>query len=98
MNINDFQNSIYKIQKKTIALVYIFEDEEAVGYEHYDIWKSDVISEWILAIQEINCKPLILDARTFAEKAFNKSLPQVDAVINLNTQQYSLKKICFLLK
>lgn len=96
MNINDFQNSIYKIQKKTIALVYIFENEKSVGYGHYDIWKSDVISEWILAIQEIDCKPLILDARTFAEKAFNKSLPQVDAVINLNNGNVNLSTLALI--
>lgn len=96
MNINDFQNSIYKIQKKTIALVYIFENEKSVGYGHYDIWKSDVISAWILAIQEIDCKPLILDARTFAEKAFNKSLPQVDAVINLNNGNVNLSTLALI--
>ena len=75
---------IQSIRGKVIALVYIFEGEDAPGFQHYHIWKSDVISLWMNAIQSLHCMPLILDVRTFVEKAINQTLPKVDYVINLN--------------
>lgn len=96
MDISYIRTYLNRIEGKTIALVYIFENEEAIGYEHYDIWKGDVISEWLIAIQELNCKPLILDARTFAEKAINKNLPKIDTVINLNNGNMNLSTLSFI--
>lgn len=75
---------IESIKGKTIAIVYIFEGEDAPGFGHYHIWKSDVISKWINAIQELHCMPFILDVRTFIEKAINRTLPCIDFVVNLN--------------
>lgn len=69
---------------KTIAIIYIFEGENEPGYEHYEVWKTDVISSWMFAIEELHCLPLVMDVRTFAQKAMNKSLPYIDYVINLN--------------
>lgn len=84
MTIEEFKEMQNSIKGKTIAIVYIFEGETSKGFEHYDIWQSDVISEWLLAIQENACHPLILDVRTFIQKAMDKSLPHIDFVINLN--------------
>lgn len=75
---------IQSIKGKTIAIVYIFEGEDAPGFQHYHIWKSDVISLWMNAVQSLHCMLLIFDVRTFAEKALNRTLPQIDYVINLN--------------
>lgn len=69
---------------KTIAVVYIFEGENAPGFQHYHIWKSDVITGWLQAIQKLRCLPLIFDVRTFVEKAVNQTLPNIDYVLNLN--------------
>ena len=77
-------NELKTLQGKTIAVVYIFEGEDAPGFGHYHIWQSDVISGWLNAIQTIHCRPYILDVRTFIEKAVNGSLPSIDYVINLN--------------
>ncbi len=93
MMIKEFENMLYKIQGKTIAIVYIFEGENAIGYEHYDIWKSDVISEWLSAIQENYCRPLIMDARTFIDKAISNTLPKIDAVLNLNNGNTELSTL-----
>lgn len=93
MQLKDFYNSLNKIKNKTIAVIYIFEGENEKGYEHYDIWQSDVISEWISAIQELGCKPLILDVRTFIQKAMDKSLPHIDYVINLNNGNKELSTL-----
>lgn len=93
MQIKDFYNSLNDIKGKTIAVVYIFEGENEKGYEHYDIWQSDVISEWISAIQEIGCKPLILDIRTFIQKAMNKELNHIDYIINLNNGNKELSTL-----
>lgn len=49
MNINDFSDWIHRINGQTIAVVYIFEGENIEGFKHYDIWKSDVISEYLVA-------------------------------------------------
>lgn len=72
------------IRGATIALVYIFEGEEAPGFGHYDVWKSDVIAEWMKSVQELHCMPLIIDVRTFISKAMNNTLPKLDYVVNLN--------------
>lgn len=72
------------LKGKTIGVVYIFENESAAGFEHYHIWKSDIISCWLKAIQEINCIPYIMDVRTFVQKAINETLPSLDFVLNLN--------------
>lgn len=69
---------------KTIAIIYIFEGENALGYSHYEAWKTDVLSSWMYAVEELHCLPLIMDVRTFVEKAMNKTLPYIDFVINLN--------------
>ena len=44
----------------------------------------NVISLWMNAVQSLHCMPLILDVRTFVEKALNRTLPKIDYVINLN--------------
>lgn len=84
MTKNETNNIFKEIAGKTIAIVYIFEGENAPGFDHYHIWKSDVISGWINAVQTLHCMPLILDVRTFIEKAINNTLPQIDYVLNLN--------------
>lgn len=84
MTIANFDDALHRVQGKTIAVVYIFEGEESEGFDHYDIWQSDVISEWLGAIQENHCRPLIMDVRTFVQKAMNNTLPHLDFVLNLN--------------
>ncbi len=74
----------HEISGKTICIVYTFEGEDAPGFEHYHIWKSDIISKWLLAVQELSCRPLILDVRTFVDKAISNTLPSIDYVLNLN--------------
>lgn len=80
----NFADELRMLQGKTIAVVYIFEGETAKGFEHYHVWKGDVISGWLNAIQALSCRPLLLDVRTFVEKAVNQSLPPIDFVLNLN--------------
>ena len=77
-------NFYEKAKRKTIAIVYIFEGEEAIGFEHYHVWESDIIAPWLLAVQQLHCIPLILDVRTFVEKAISNTLPKIDFVVNLN--------------
>lgn len=81
----DNTNSIFEpVRGSTIALVYIFEGEDAPGFAHYDIWRSDVISEWMNAVQELGCMPFIVDVRTFILKAISNTMPKVDFIVNLN--------------
>lgn len=77
-------SKLSQLKGKTIAIVYIFENEDAAGFRHYWVWKSDIISGWLNAVQEIGCLPFILDVRTFIQKAMNRDLPHIDYVINLN--------------
>lgn len=79
-----YKNIFENVLGKTVAVVYTFEGEDAPGFGHYHIWKSDVISEWLKAIQNLKGLPFILDVRTFVEKAMNHTLPHIDYVINLN--------------
>lgn len=88
-----YLEELQMIQGKTIALVYIFEGEDAPGFKHYHIWKSDIISLWMNAIQSLKCMPLLLDVRTFSEKAINRTLPPIDFVINLNCGSYELSSM-----
>lgn len=83
-NNKEYIQRLSEIRGKTIAIVYIFEGEDAPGFQHYWVWKSDIISGWLNAVQELECVPYILDVRTFVHKAINKTLPVIDYVINLN--------------
>lgn len=84
---------ISTVKGKTIAVVYIFENEPAAGYLHYDVWQSDVLTSWLNAIQELGCMPYIMDARTFVYKAMNNSLPVIDFVVNLNNGNIDLSTL-----
>lgn len=75
---------LHELFGKTIGVVYTFEGEDAPGFEHYHVWQSDIISKWLLAIQDLKCRPLILDVRTFVDKAIGGTLPKIDYVLNLN--------------
>lgn len=88
--INEF---LSMIKGKTIAIVYVFENESATGYSHYDIWQSDVLTSWLNAIQELCCMPYIMDARTFVYKIMNNSLPSIDFVVNLNNGNIDLSTL-----
>lgn len=76
--------NLHEIQCKTIGIIYTFEGEDAPGFEHYHVWQSDIIAKWIEAVQDLKCRPLILDVRTFVQKAIGGTLPTVDFVLNLN--------------
>lgn len=80
----EFELVLDRLKGLTVAIVYIFEGENAEGFAHYHVWKSNIISGWLNAIQNLGCRPFILDVRTFAEKAFANTLPHIDFVVNLN--------------
>lgn len=84
ITISQYCHLLEKIRGKTIAIVYVFEGDNTQGFQHYDPWKSDVIADWLKAVQELKCLPFILDVRTFAQKALDGTLPYIDYVINLN--------------
>lgn len=86
----DLNKALDLVKGKTIAIVYIFENEEAEGYKHFYIWKNEILTNWISAIYEINCIPYIMDLRTFMYKASNNSLPKIDFVLNLNNGCFDL--------
>lgn len=82
---NNTQSILDSLAGKTIAIVYIFENENADGFGHFLVWKDKIITGWLNAIYEIKCVPYILDVRTFMQKSSNHSLPHIDYVINLNS-------------
>ena len=71
ITISQYCHLLEKIKGKTIAIVYVFEGDNTQGFQHYDPWKSDVIADWLKAVQELKCLPFILDVRTFAQKALD---------------------------
>lgn len=89
----EYENILDKIGGSTIAVVYVFEGDNTSGFQHYDPWKSDVISDWLKAIQELHCMPFILDVRTFCQKALANTLPCIDYVINLNAGTRNLSTL-----
>lgn len=78
-------NLLKDLRGKTIALVYIFEKEDAAGFGHFLVWKDKILTGWLNAVYELECLPYIIDVRTFMQKASNYSLPHIDYVINLNS-------------
>ena len=88
--IEQYKESLRKIKGKTVAIVYIFEGDTGEGFEHFYIWKSNIIAKWMNAVQELSCLPLIIDVRTFIDKAINRTLPHIDYVLNLNSGTYNL--------
>ncbi|MCI9094570.1 MAG: hypothetical protein HFF36_12490 [Coprobacillus sp.] len=90
MNLGEFKNEFQKIRGKTIAVVYTFEGDTTSGFEHFFMWKSSILTKWLIAIEQLHCMPLILDVRTFVDKAINQTLPYIDYVLNLNTGMFDL--------
>mgnify|MGYP004475134079 CR=1 FL=1 len=90
MTLDALKKSFYQIKGKTIALVYTFQGDTSNGLEHFFIWKSKILSKWMIAVEDLHCLPLILDVRTFIDKAINGTLPNVDFVLNLNTGTFDL--------
>lgn len=78
-------NLLKNLRGKTIAIVYIFENEDAAGFGHFLVWKDKILTGWLRAVYELECLPYIIDVRTFMQKASNYSLPHIDYVINLNS-------------
>lgn len=95
-DLNEFETVIRKVKGKTIAIVYTFEGDTDLGLKHFYTWKSDIITKWMNAIQNLSCLPLILDVKTFVDKAINKTLPVIDYVINLNTGIYDLSSMALI--
>jgi hypothetical protein len=93
MKNKEYEAKLRFLKGRTIAVVYIFEKENALGFKHYWVWKSNIITGWLNAIQELDCLPLILDVRTFIQKAIYQTLPQIDFVINLNCGCYELSTL-----
>lgn len=81
----NLEKKLLTLKGKTIAIVYIFEGDNSSGFEHFFIWKSNIISLWLKAVQDLSCFPLIIDVRTFVEKSISKTLPHIDFVLNLNS-------------
>lgn len=93
MNTNMYYATLERLKGKTIILVYSYRGEQERGMKQYDAWKGDVISDWITAIEELGCFPLVMDVRTFVFKAMNKSLPHTDFVANLCNGTISLSTL-----
>ena len=85
ITINEFKKKFQKLKGSTIAIVYIFENDNSSGFNHFFIWKGQVLTRWINAVYEIDCTPLIIDVREFVNKAMSKTLPHIDYVLNLNS-------------
>ena len=83
--LNKFKEKFLSLKGKTVAIVYIFENDNASGFNHFFIWRGEVLTRWINAVYEIGCIPLIIDVREFVHKAMNKTLPHIDYVLNLNS-------------
>lgn len=84
------------LKGKTVAIVYTYEGDTSNGLEHFYIWKSNTISKWMIAVQNLCCMPFIIDVRTFIQKAMNNTLPPIDFVINLNTGIYNLSSMALI--
>lgn len=95
-NIAEFKEKFQKLKGKTIAIVYIFENDNSSGFNHFFIWKGKVLTRWIDAVYEIGCIPLILDVREFVYKAMNNTLPHIDFVLNLNSGTTELSSMALI--
>lgn len=96
LTIDEFKLKFYGLRGKTIAIVYIFENDNESGFNHFFIWKGKILTQWINAVYEINCIPLIIDVRTFVDKAINNSLPHIDYVLNLNSGTLELSTMALI--
>lgn len=82
-----------KIRRKSVAVVYTFQNEDSPGFGHYDYWTFGVVSDWVRAVEQLGCVPYVLDVRTFGHKALNGTLPPVDFIVNLNAGNLSLSTL-----
>lgn len=79
-----------QINKKVIAIVYVFENEYAEGYGHFYAWSASNIAIWLNAIEFLGCVPYIIDTRTFLKQASENNLPHIDFVLNMNNGNTNL--------
>lgn len=70
MNNLEFQNSLDRIKGLTVAIVYIFEGEQAAGFAHYHIWKGDIISKWLNAIANVGCQTFYFRCKNICGESF----------------------------
>lgn len=50
----------------------------------------------MVAIEDLRCHLLIIDVRTFVEKAMNKTLPHIDYVLNMNFGTFDLSAMALI--
>lgn len=93
MNKSTYIENLHSIRGKTIAIVYVYENDPAPGSKRYDAWKGDVLADWIQAVYELKGLPLVMDVRTFLEKTTYNTLPKIDYVINLSNGCYELSTL-----
>ena len=84
------KEKIFCLRGKTIAIVYIYVNDNEAGMNHFFIWKSKILSKWMEAVEKIDCQLFLIDVRTFVDKAMNKTLPHIDYVLNMNSGTYDL--------
>lgn len=48
MTLEELKKAFCQLKEKTIALVYIFQGDTSDGFEHFFIWKSKILSKWML--------------------------------------------------
>ena len=84
---------IQKIKGKTIAVVYTFEGDTSGGLEHFFVWKSNIISNWLNAIEEldilkqIGIEYVILNAFLIPEDIFVEVLKTYEELTEENKKQ-----------
>lgn len=93
MTDQEYLDILCAIKGKTIGIVYVYEEDDAKGAERYDPWKGDVLADWVHAIYELKGLPLVMDVRTFLEKAAYKTLPKIDYIVNLSNGCYELSTL-----
>lgn len=69
---------------RRVALIYSFRAPNEPSSRWYDRWKTQVIMSYGEALERVGAHPFYCDIDTFCEKAFAKSLPNLDAAISLN--------------
>ncbi len=93
MTDQEYLDILSTIKGKTIGIIYVYEKDDAQGADRYDPWKGDVLADWVHAIYELKGLPLVMDVRTFLEKAAYKTLPKIDYIVNLSNGCYELSTL-----
>jgi hypothetical protein len=81
---NRFKEFLGILNRFIVGIVYSFEPSKNITKIWYDKWRTDVISSYGYALENLGATPYYIDVDSFCRQASSSTLPLLDCIFNLN--------------